>query len=106
MDLSLQLTLDLTPLLVVALAIVARRLASHGAKVQHRPMDQLPLQAETWIHRDGAVVQSGPLAAMIRWARRQSETEQARLSFSIRHIEGMRSWPEVARAAERYTSLG
>lgn len=73
--------------------------------MQHRPMDHLPLSAETWIHRDGEVVQSGPLAAMIRWTRRQPQTEQARLSFSIQHVEGMRSWPEIARAAERYRSL-
>ena len=69
-------------------------------------MRHLPLAEETWVHRRQAdetgvpeVVRSGPFGSMIRWAAQQPELEQQRYTFSIRSVEGLRSWHEIQAAA-------
>ena len=69
-------------------------------------MRHLPLAEETWVHRRQAdesgvpkIVQCGPLGSMIRWAAQQPGQEQQRYTFSIRTVEGFRSWHEIQAAA-------
>lgn len=69
-------------------------------------MRHLPLAEETRVYRRQAdatavseIVRSGPFGSMICWAAQQPEQEQQRYTFSIRTVEGFRSWYEIQTAA-------